>query len=281
MVQKSELSISIIIPTFNAQKTLKNCLDSIVEQNTDGLEVWIIDADSTDETLKIVEDYQSKCPFIKSKSEPDKGIYDAMNRGIEFCTGEWIYFLGSDDTLFDRNVLSKIKIHASKTASLVIYGNVMMRGQNQWNLDNVVFNGEYNLEKMLITNMCHQSIFYHKTIFEKYGNYDLNYISSADQDFNLRCYANTTFDYIDLIIANFFVGGFSTLTEDAKFNKDRGAILLKYFGKRIFNKSFSKVRLYIQKAAFSKISSLSLIDRAYCGLAYFKLKMMSVINKTA
>ena len=278
MVKDQNVSISIIIPTFNAEKTLKNCLDSIVKQEVNDIEAWIIDGNSTDETLKIVQDYSALYPFIKFISEQDKGIYDAMNKGIKLCTGDWIYFIGSDDTLYEKDVLAKIKIHASESKNLIVYGNVIFRGENKWNLDNVVFNGEYTLEKMLVTNICHQSIFYHKTIFEKYGNYDLKYISSADQDFNLKCYANTNFDYIDIIIANFFVGGFSTVVEDVIFNQHRGALFLKYFGKRIFNKSFSSVRLYLKRAAFSNASQLSIIKRIYCLIAYIKLKTMAVIT---
>ncbi|RZJ52713.1 MAG: glycosyltransferase [Flavobacterium sp.] len=276
MDKASTVSISIIIPTYNAQKTLRDCLESIIKQDTTGFEVWIIDAESTDETISIVEEYKLNHPFIHYISEGDDGIYDAMNKGILKCNGDWIYFLGSDDILYNNSVLSKIKTHAKQTSSLIIYGNVIMRGKNQWNLDNVVFNGEYNLEKMLMTNMCHQSIFYHKTIFHKFGNYNLDYISSADQDFNLRCYANTTFEYLDIIIANFFVGGHSTLVEDIKFNQDRGALWLRYFGKRIFNKSFLSARLYIQKAAFSLSSPLNLIERFYCLIAYLKLKIQSI-----
>lgn len=270
-----QITFSIIIPTYNVEKTIENCLKSILNQKYKNYEVLIMDGLSQDQTLNIINSFVDE--KIKISCAPDNGIYDAMNKGIAKAKGKWLYFLGGDDTLYDNNVLSKINTHAEKSSSLIIYGNVIMRGQNQWNLNNVVFNGEYNLEKMLITNMCHQSIFYHRMIFEKYGNYDLKYISSADQEFNLRCYANTKFDYIDIVIANFFVGGYSTFMEDIKFNQDRGAILLKYFKNRIFNTSFLKIRLYIQQAAFSKTSPLSIIDRCYCALAYFKLKCQAII----
>ncbi|RZK60372.1 MAG: glycosyltransferase [Pedobacter sp.] len=267
---------SIIVPTYNSCELIDRCINSILEQACSDYEIWFIDGGSTDGTIEKINHSRVKNPNIQYISEPDKGIYDAMNKGIKLSRGEWIYFLGSDDTFYNDTVLSKVKETAEKSSSLIIYGNVIMRGKNQWNLDNVVFNGEYNLEKMLKTNMCHQSIFYNKVIFEKYGTYNLEYISSADQDFNLRCYANTTFEYLDIIVANFFVGGHSTLVEDIKFNQDRGALWLRYFGKRIFNKSFLSVRLYIQKAALSLSSPLNLIERSLCLIAYLKLKIQSI-----
>jgi glycosyltransferase involved in cell wall biosynthesis len=269
---------SIIIPTYNASGTLSRCLESILAQKYTHFEVWLIDGSSTDETLDIITSYQTRCPGIRLLSGPDEGIYDAMNKGIGFSRGEWLYFMGSDDTLYNGDVLSIIadQIHTDKPE--IIYGNVVMRGQNQWNLDNVVFDGEYNLEKLVERNICHQAIFYHQNVFQKNGHFNLDYITSADFDFNLRCYANTPFVYIDLIIANFYVGGHSTLVEDKKFRYDRGALLKKYFGRRIYSRSFIQARLYIQQAAVSRTSPLSWLERLYCLFAYAKLKALALFT---
>lgn len=277
MLQNSPL-ISIIIPTYNCVNTLHSCLSSIIEQNFKDLEICIIDALSTDGTVEIVKKYAQEFSFISYTSEKDNGIYDAMNKGIKLSNGEWLYFLGSDDSLFNNTVLQDIAKKIKHTNSEVIYGNVLMLGKNQWNLDNVVFNGEYNLAKMLVTNICHQCIFYHKDIFEKLGNYDLSYISSSDQEFNLRCYANLTFDYINIIIANFHVGGFSTNVPDDFFNHNRGAILYKYFKNRIFSKEFTKVRLYLKRASFNLNNKLSVVQRLICLCAYIKLKVFSLVE---
>jgi glycosyltransferase involved in cell wall biosynthesis len=272
---------SIIIPTYNSAVTLKSCLESIVNQDYLNVEVYIIDGLSTDETLQIIDQYKSNYNFIKFISEADKGIYDAMNKGISLCTGEWLYFLGSDDTLYSETVLSDIAERISTCDAKVIYGNVMMRGTNQWNLDNVIFNGEYDLPKMILDNICHQAIFYNRIVFNKYGNYNLKYITAADYDFNLRCYASTSFVYVNVIIANFFVGGQSTNVPDYEIQKDRGALLLKYYGKRIFNKSFLSCRLYIQRAALAYDSPLRLWERIFCLLAYLKLKTNACFNETS
>jgi glycosyltransferase involved in cell wall biosynthesis len=269
--------ISIIIPTFNSARTLNACLQSITEQDYDNFEVWIIDALSTDETLALIKSYVAKFPFVNFISEADKGIYDAMNKGIDLCDGNWLYFLGSDDTLHNNNVLSTIALKIIDSDADVVYGNVIMRGKNKWNLDNVIFDGEYNLEKFIDRNICHQAIFYKKSVVEKIGYYNLKYVTNADFDYNLRCYARFTFTFIDLVIANFFVGGQSSNVEDYVFKADRGALLMKYFGRRIFNKSFIGTRLYLQQAAFSKASPLNILERGYCMAAYLKQKAYAMI----
>lgn len=273
----NSLKISVIIPVHNAANTIANCLNSIISQQYINFEVWIIDGLSTDNTLNIIADYRLKHPYLNLLSEKDSGIYDAMNKGVKICTGQWIYFLGSDDTLYDNTVLSKIADAAQNSTAEVIYGNVIMRGQNQWNLNNVVFNGEYNLEKLLELTINHQAIFYNKAVFEKCGFYDLKYQTNADYDFNLRCYSSVSFRYIDIIVANFFVGGQSTHFPDDQFRKDRGALFLKYFGGEIFSKSFINSRLYIRRAALSVESPLNLWDRLLCIAAYLKLKVQSVL----
>ena len=269
---------SIIIPTYNAAGTLAHCLDSVVNQDYANIEIWLMDGLSTDETLHIARGYQSKYPNLNIVSEKDAGIYDAMNKGIKRCAGQWIYFLGADDTLYNDNVITSVANVSETTAAGVIYGNVKMRGQNQWNLDNVIFNGEYNLEKLLDLTINHQAMFYNKAVFEKCGFYDLKYKTNADYDFNLRCYAATAFQYVNIIIANFFVGGQSTNFPDNEFHKDRGALFLKYFGKNIFGKEFINSRLYLQRAALSANSPLNIWKRAICLIAYTKLKLQSALT---
>ncbi len=271
------LSISIIIPTFNSACTLKACLQSITEQDYDNFEVWIIDALSTDETLSIVKSYAAKFPFINFISEADNGIYDAMNKGIDLCKGNWLYFLGSDDILHNNKVLSTIALKIADSNADVIYGNVIMRGQNKWNLDNVIFDGKYNLPKFIDRNICHQAIFYKKSVVEKIGYYNLKYVTNADFDYNMRCYAKYTFTFIDLIIADFFVGGQSSNVEDYVFIADRGALLMKYFRRRIYDRSFIGARLYLQQAALSKTSPLNIFERTYCLAAYLKQKAHAML----
>jgi glycosyltransferase involved in cell wall biosynthesis len=270
-----KLNFSIIIPTYNSEKTLRRCLDSIISQNFQNFEIWIIDGLSLDNTVAIIEQYKLRYSFIKYISETDKGIYDAMNKGIGLSVGKWIYFLGSDDTLFNEHVLSMVAENEKYSAGLVMYGNVVMRGKNQWNLDGVTLDGEYNLAKLLNRNICHQAIFYHRKVFTRFGLFDIKYNVGADFDFNLRCFANTAFTYMNLIVADFYIGGYSSNNYDHEIIRNRGAMFLKYFKYRIYNKSFINSRLYLHQAALSSRSPLNLPGRAICLGAYLKLKLQS------
>lgn len=279
-MKEANCTFSIIIPTYNSGETLERCLKSILEQDFTDYEVLVIDGVSSDNTLTIAEEFQQLHSNIFLFSEMDGGVYDAMNKGIDRSNGNWVYFLGSDDTLFDKSVLFRVA-RCFKPADEIVYGNVVMRGKNQWNLDNVIFDGEYNLEKFIDRNICHQSIFFHKSVFIKNGNFNIKYPTNSDFDFNLRCFANIQFKYINIIIANFYVGGLSTIVEDVQFHNDRGALMVKYFGYKIFSKSFINARLYLQQAAFSKSSPLSLQHRIFSAAAYLKLKLQSLLIKSS
>jgi glycosyltransferase involved in cell wall biosynthesis len=258
------------------------CLDSIILQNFQDYEILLIDGLSQDTTLETIKKYANRYPFIHFTSEKDKGIYDAMNKGIKMASGEWLYFLGSDDSLFKDSVLLEVAEGVKKSNSKIIYGNVLMKGQSRWNLDGQIFAGEYNLERILNLNICHQAIFYNKLVFERHGFYNLKYHVGADWDFNLRCFADTSFSYINTVIANYCLEGYSSSSNDTEFSKNRGAIYFNNFKHRIFNKSFLNSRLYLHQAAFSLNSPLSLPKRIFCLVAYIKLKIQALLtNKKA
>ena len=163
--------ISIIIPTFNSAKTLAVCLDSILKQSFTDFEVLIMDGLSTDNTLEIAKSYDDIRLIISS--EKDNGIYDAMNKGITQSKGEWIYFLGSDDRLFNKNVFSEVYEIQKKGNSKIIYGNVLIEGQAGWAKNGQIYDGEFSLSKLIERNICHQAIFYKKEVFDKLGLYNI------------------------------------------------------------------------------------------------------------
>ena len=265
---------SIVIPTYNSGASIEACLASIAGQTYKNLEVIVIDNNSNDQTHEVVKAAQETLS-IKWYSEPDKGIYDAMNKGIEQASGNYIYFLGSDDSLYAPSVLQLVHDAVSTSAADIIYGNVMMRGNNQWVANGTVHAGEFDLKRLISHNICHQSIFYNQSVFKKIGNYNLKYPVFADHDLNLRCAANYKLHYLDHIIANFNVGGASTQLTDAAFEKDRNANIISYFFSKLHTRAFVDLRLYVRQAAFSRNTNLQWLTRAYCAAIYFKLKMQS------
>ncbi len=228
--------ISIIIPTFNSSKTLKNCLESIFAQDFSSYEILIMDSVSTDETLVIANSYTSKYSNIKIYSEKDKGIYDAMNKGMNLAKGDWLFFLGSDDSFYNSEVLSKISKVISNTNKKIVYGNVEIVGNNAWAKNGEVYAGKFTIQKLLNQNICHQAIFYNRIFLkENIGNYNLSYTKSSDWDLNLKCLSKAEFEFTDLIVAKYSVEGFSGNTRDVNLSNDFVNNVTRYFGFSLFN----------------------------------------------
>ena len=116
---------TIVIPTFNSAQTLKRSLDSVLGQGFTQLEILVIDGVSTDNTLDIIRTCSLKDNRLQYISEQDSGIYDAMNKGIKRASGDWIYFLGSDDRLYDDSVLEKIHLVITGGNYLLVYGYII------------------------------------------------------------------------------------------------------------------------------------------------------------
>lgn len=111
------MTFSIIIPTYNSSATLGQALNSIIEQSFKDFEILIMDGASSDKTVAIAQKIND--PRISIYSEPDSGVYDAMNKGIARARGEWVYFLGSDDWLINNTVLDKINAHISPDIDII------------------------------------------------------------------------------------------------------------------------------------------------------------------
>lgn len=175
--------ISIIIPTFNSSKTIRLTLDSIWNQTFSDYEILLIDNESVDQTLEIVKSYAAKNLDISIMSCKDKGVYDAMNKGIDLAKGKWLYFLGSDDYLHDNLVLEEVVNYLREEVTDIVYGDAIMLGNKQRH------GGKFDTLRIHTqVNLCHQTIFYKRSIFDKIGKYNLLYPVVADWDMNIRCF---------------------------------------------------------------------------------------------
>jgi glycosyltransferase involved in cell wall biosynthesis len=219
-------TVTIITPTRNAAITLERCLNSVATQRFGNWEHWIVDSVSTDKTTKIAELAAETDARVKVISEPDKGIYDAMNKAIRLARGEWIYFLGADDELFDADVLSTMLDQAINDCDF-LYGNVLLI-PNQ-----TLYDGPFDLVKLLSKNICHQAIFYRRDIFERMGGFDLRFPVFADWAFNLKCMLDPTTrsHHVETVVARFQVGGSSSKgkTLDQGWHKERVELLGRRF----------------------------------------------------
>lgn len=215
---------SIIIPAYNAAITIKVCLDSILSQTFSNYEILVVDGLSKDHTASIVNQISKHHKNIRLISEKDNGIYDAMNKGIKQAKGDWLFFMGSDDSFYSIDVLQNIHDSIENNKALdVIYGNVFSERFNG------AYNGMFYDEKLYYENICHQSIFFHKNVFSKIGNFNLNYKAHADWEHNMKWFLSPKVNkkYIDIIVANYADGGFSSQHGDSQFEEDKIFVFLK------------------------------------------------------
>lgn len=195
---------------MNSCTNVIECIDSILGQSFSNFEIVVQDGVSNDSTLEIVENISNQDGRIKVYSEADTGVYNAMNKAIAKARGEWIYFLGSDDALYSKTVLSEISTFISNHPTAeVIYGNVISTRFNG------IYDGEFSIDKLLGKNICHQAIFFNSKVFIKLGSFDESFPILADYDFNLRWFISSKIKhfYANIIIANYADGGLSSLVK--------------------------------------------------------------------
>jgi glycosyltransferase involved in cell wall biosynthesis len=217
----SRKRFSIITPSYNAGCKLEATIQSVLSQKEELFEYIIIDSCSTDGTLNIIRKYAGRVKYL---SEPDRGVYDAMNKGIQIARGDYLYFLGAGD-LLRNNVLERVDRVIPRHGRNLLYGNVhLMSGER-------ISSGEFNKRKLARGNICHQAIFYQRTVFELIGDYDLRYSLLADYDFNLKCFSQKGIDkiYVGYVIADYEGNGASSHEGPALMN-ERLSILRKHFG---------------------------------------------------
>ena len=230
--------VSILIVTYNAEKDLASCLESIATQTYPALEVVIIDGGSTDRTLEIIQSYpQIVDHYI---TEPDEGIYDAMNKGLDHVTGEWVYFLGADDTLLPG--FSDMLFHTLNDPGAIYYGSTIFKGEK--------YKGFLSPYMMAKIGINHQAMIYPMRVFQKY-RFDTRYRIAADRILNLLCLKDPEFhfEFVDYILANFNHTGVSSLEKDPLYEKQKYRLAFKYYGPiiglRFWFKSFKDK--YIRK----------------------------------
>lgn len=214
-------TVSVIIVTYNAEQTLQACLDSIYRQTYPAIEIVIIDGQSTDGTIALLKANNDRIHYWRS--EPDAGIYDAMNKSLKYFTGDWVYFLGADDTLL--NNFTGLA-HELKNPNTIYYGRVMTFGGPTFPVST------YNFSKI---GICHQAMIYPKAVFNQH-RFNTVYKISADYAFNIPLFEGKDFrfEFKDHLVANFNHTGVSSLNVDQAFEKDRSALVLKNFGVKIW-----------------------------------------------
>lgn len=204
------MKISVITPSYNSAHFIETVIQSVEQQSYEHVEHIVIDGASTDETVSILQKY----PHLKWVSEPDKGIYDAMNKGVAMATGDWIIFLGADDTFFDKETLAYLTTNYQQELQTndIVYGDVVFKEWFRASHAHKKFS-KYDFDT---SNINHQAMFYSTKVFNKVGGYSLHYPVFADWEFNVRCFFNKDIrtQYVPLLIAYFSVEGVSNTRKD-------------------------------------------------------------------
>lgn len=209
--------ISIIVAVFDGKATLQQCIDSVAQQTYPNKELIIIDGGSKDGTVDLLRANQGKITYWIS--EPDRGIYNAWNKGLAEATGEWIYFLGADDYFWDARVLERMVEQLEKFPSniRVAYGQIMLL-----NADGVsLYPAGEPWEKIKVRFgkiMCipHQSVMHRRSLFEQRGQFDESFRITGDYELLLRELKTADAAFVPgLIVTGMRQGGISSKPENA------------------------------------------------------------------
>lgn len=216
------IKFTIITVCYNTSTTIRETIDSVLGQTYQELEYIVVDSKSEDGTVEILQSITDKrLTFI---SEKDSGIYNAMNKGLKMASGDYLIFLGADDIFYDKDVLKKVagKLTGSND---VAYGDVMLKTRQR------LYNGAFSRWTWGHRNICHQSIFYPKSVYGRYM-YNEKYRSVADWDYNLRLLIDgIKFTYIRETICTFNDNdGLSSSSKDYDFLKVRRKLVCKAVG---------------------------------------------------
>jgi len=204
--------ISIITACFNSEKTIRDTIESVLNQTNTNIEYILVDGNSTDKTLDIIASYEVAFREKKIKykwiSEKDNGIYDAINKGIFLARGKFIGIIGSDDW-YEQNAIEVITQKYKETSADYIHGNIKVYSPSK------VFLKERKAgtEKEMIKRMSffHPSSFIKKNIIDDLKGYSLAYRICSDYDMILKIInKNYSICHINKVITNFSYGGIST-----------------------------------------------------------------------
>jgi glycosyltransferase involved in cell wall biosynthesis len=199
--------LSIITVVYNGAEFVEQALKSVLDQSYPNLEYILIDGGSTDGTVDIIKRYESQLSYFVS--EPDKGIYNAMNKGLAQASGDFIGILNADD-YYESGTLQTVAKAIEISGSQIIYGN--MNTRRDFGERSYTRTEKPNLDAMPKTmGVFHPATFVAKKVYDEIGGFDEQYRLSADYDFMLRAYLKKySFHHVDAVLTTFRVGGAST-----------------------------------------------------------------------
>lgn len=227
------MKVSIITITYNAERFLERTMQSVLAQTCKDYEYIIVDGGSKDATMDIVRRME---PLFEGRlsyrSEPDKGLYDAMNKGIHRATGDFLWFINAGDEIFDNQTLQSVLVEGqrSKVEADIIYGKVAIVNEAGEKVSEHHKKTPADLQRRSLLNglvVSHQAILVRRTIA---ADYDLQYRITADYDWVIKAVSRSKKNvYIDAYIAKFLTAGVSS-QQRKKAWKERFTIMVRHYG---------------------------------------------------
>ncbi|MCH5175587.1 MAG: glycosyltransferase [Prevotellaceae bacterium] len=210
------MKISIITATYNSGRTLRDTVESVLRQTYHNIEYIIVDGASTDNTLDIIREYETKFGGrMRWVSKPDHGIYDALNNGIEMSTGDAIGFLHSDDFFTSPDVVGRLARELTENEDVdAVYGDIHYVSDKDLGKCIRYYSSAYFRRRMMLFGFmpAHPSFYCRKEIYESFGNFSLSYKVAADFECLLRFIyvGKINLKYVPLDCVTMRIGGAST-----------------------------------------------------------------------
>jgi glycosyltransferase involved in cell wall biosynthesis len=234
------MKVSVVTVTYNAEKVLAKTMESVLDQTCHDYEYLVVDGKSTDGTMDVVRDFESRLlegefgisrEQLRCVSEPDKGLYDAMNKAIGFAKGEFVWFINAGDKVFSLDTLQMVVDAIDQNPDTdVVYGQTVIIGENDEVLGERHRIAPANLSKKSLLDglvVCHQSVIVRRSIAPQY---DLGYKLTADYDWMCRVLdASRKNVYIDDYLSKFQTAGLSSQRRKQSL-KERFVIMKRHFG---------------------------------------------------
>lgn len=203
----TRVKISVVTVVLNAAGSVEKCVASVLGQTYDNIEYLVIDGVSTDGTLDILARYRDRIDYLVS--EPDRGLYHAMNKGVRAATGDFVYFLNSDDSFCDEKVVADVAAAIQQNPSVdLVYGDVLMGAGDQLIKRPQV--PVLDRESLCRKGFCHQALFARRELLVRTGGFSEQYRIVADGDWLARALAaGATSFHLERDIAIFAMDGLS------------------------------------------------------------------------
>lgn len=221
-----KIKISIVVVTYNAACFVEKTITSIINQVYSDYELLLIDGGSMDRTVEIVREKCVKTTDLIILSEPDNGIYDAMNKGARLSTGDFIIFLNAGDYFYNDEVLLNV-VGKILNLNTIYYGDALGFNESNYTIPYRV--GQFTKYRLAHENICHQTVFYPRSCFFM-NHFDIQYQILADWEFNIRMFKKYSFCHLELIIVLYDLAGISAITPDFVFERKQKSMILKYLG---------------------------------------------------